>query len=427
MSMKITLTVFLAMCFLLPSAVGMDKPNIIIIMADDVGYEALGCYGGESYKTVHLDALAKSGMQAMHCYSMPVCHPTRVAFLTGKYPRHVGSPKWGSFPANLEKQTISHVMKEAGYMTVVAGKWQLALLKDDPRQPHRMGFDEYCVFGWHEGPRYHVPMIYENGVVNRKAKKQFGPNVYREYLESFISKSVKMEKPFFAFYSMALCHDVTDDLSKPVPVSPSGKYLTYAEMVSEMDRQIGLLVQYLENNGLRENTMLVFMADNGTPAQVISHPEEGTLVRSPVFSKLNGKRMQGGKGKLDDTGTRVPLIVSWPSVITPGSRTDAMIDMTDFFATGIELSKVKSIYSIDGLSFVSALLGRKAKRTWAFSERKGRWWVREQRFKLYDDGKFVEVSDLKFGKESLIKGNRTATQQIAFMKLKKAQQYMRNH
>ena len=186
MSMKITLTVFLAMCFLLPSAVGMDKPNIIIIMADDVGYEALGCYGGESYKTVHLDALARSGMQAMHCYSMPVCHPTRVAFLTGKYPRHVGSPKWGSFPANLEKQTISHVMKEAGYMTVVAGKWQLALLKDDPRQPHRMGFDEYCVFGWHEGPRYHVPMIYENGVVNRKAKKQFGPNVYREYLESFI-------------------------------------------------------------------------------------------------------------------------------------------------------------------------------------------------------------------------------------------------
>ena len=107
--MKITLTVFLAMCFLLPSAVGMDKPNIIIIMADDVGYEALGCYGGESYKTVHLDALAKSGMQAMHCYSMPVCHPTRVAFLTGKYPRHVGSPKWGSFPANLETVSYTHL------------------------------------------------------------------------------------------------------------------------------------------------------------------------------------------------------------------------------------------------------------------------------------------------------------------------------
>ena len=86
-----------------------EKPNIIVILADDVGYEALGCYGGESYPTVHLDALAKSGMQAMHCYSMPVCHPTRVALLTGKYPTNVGRPKWGSFPAELEKQTVAPV------------------------------------------------------------------------------------------------------------------------------------------------------------------------------------------------------------------------------------------------------------------------------------------------------------------------------
>jgi arylsulfatase A-like enzyme len=404
-----------------------EKPNVIFIMADDVGYEALGCYGGESYSTTHLDALAKSGMQAMHCYSMPVCHPTRVAFLSGKYPRRVGSPKWGTFPVELEKQTMAHMMKAAGYMTVVTGKWQLAFLKDDPRQPHRMGFDEYCVFGWHEGPRYHEPMIYQNGVVNRDAKKEFGPNVYREYLESFISKSVKKEKPFFAFYSMSLCHDVTDDLSQPVPVSPSGKYLTYSEMVSEMDRQIGLLVRYLEKSGLRDNTMLVFTTDNGTPTQVISYPEGDKLIRSPVFSKYNGKSIQGGKGKLDDTGTRVPLIVSWPSVIAPGSRTDAMIDMTDFFATSVELSKVKSIYAIDGLSFMPALLGKESQRTWAYSERKGRWWVRDQYFKLYDDGKFVEVSNSEFGMEFEIKINRSAKQQAAFNKLQKAQNYMTFH
>ena len=104
------------------------QPNVILILADDVGYEALGCYGGESYPTPHLDALAKGGLQAMHCYSMPVCHPTRVAVLTGRYPINVSSPKWGTFPAKLEKQTIAHAMKAAGYSTVVTGKWQLTLL-----------------------------------------------------------------------------------------------------------------------------------------------------------------------------------------------------------------------------------------------------------------------------------------------------------
>jgi arylsulfatase A-like enzyme len=397
-----------------------EKPNIIVILADDVGYEALGCYGGESYPTVHLDALAKSGMQAMHCYSMPVCHPSRVALLSGKYPTNVGRPKWGSFPAKLEKQTLAHAMKAAGYMTVVTGKWQLALLKDDPQQPHRMGFDEYCVFGWHEGPRYHAPMIYENGAVNFEAEKEFGPDVYREYLESFISKSVKVEKPFFAFYSMALCHDVTDDLKQAVPVSSSGKYLTYAEMVAEMDRQVGLLVQFLEKNGLRDNTMLVFTTDNGTPVRVISHPEDGRLVRLPVVSRLYGKNIQGGKGRLDDAGTRVPLIVSWPSVIKPGSQTDALVDMTDFFATSVQLAEVKSSYSIDGISFLPVLQGKEPRRTWAYSEHKGKWWVRDQHFKLYDDGKFVEVSDSEASKEIEIKGNWTPDKRLALENLKKA-------
>ncbi|MEE2967924.1 MAG: sulfatase-like hydrolase/transferase [Verrucomicrobiota bacterium] len=401
-------------------------PNIIIILADDVGYEGLSCYGGGSYPTKHLDSLAKSGLQAMHCYSMPVCHPTRIALLTGQYPTNVGNPKWGTFPAKLEAKTLARIMKDAGYGTVVSGKWQLALLKNDPKQPHRMGFDEYCVFGWHEGPRYHSPMIYENGSHNSNKNKKFGPDIYRQFLESFITKTIKDDKPFFAFYSMALCHDVTDDLKSPVPVSPSGKYLTYSEMVSEMDRQIGLLLEFLETNRIRNDTVLIFVTDNGTPAKYISHPQNGKLVKSPIFSELNGKRIQGGKGRLDDTGTRVPLIVSWPSVIKPDSRTNSMIDMTDFFATSIQLAGIKINHQIDGVSFLPLLRNKETQRTWAYSERKGKWWVRNQKYKLYNNEKFVEVSPMEPGKETEIKGPLNSEQSLALKRLKEAQPHRKN-
>ena len=393
---KQTILATLALCAaaLLGTAHAAEKPNVILILADDVGYEALGCYGGETYPTKHLDALAKGGLQAMHCYSMPVCHPTRIAVLTGRYPLNVNSPKWGSFPAKLEKQTLAHAMKASGYSTVATGKWQLTLLKDDPLQPHRMGFDEYSVFGWHEGARYHEPMIYENGKVNTAAKQKFGPDVYREFIESFITKSVNKGKSFFAFYSMALCHDVTDDLDKPVPVSPSGKYLSYAEMVAEMDRQVGLLTAFLDKKNLRENTVVIFTTDNGTPSRMYSHHLNGKLVKVPIFSQLNGGRIQGG--------------------------TDALIDMTDFFATSIQLAGAKVDQPTDGISFLPVLHGKSPKRTWAYSEHRGKWWVRDQRYKLHHDGKFVEVSQSLPGKEPEIKGKRTAKQQRAFKKLKAA-------
>ena len=193
-----TLPYFLLFCLIsFPLLLKGDsnKTNILFILADDVGYEGLTCYGGESYPTPQLDGLAKSGIQAMHCYSMPVCHPTRMALLTGCYPKNIGSPRWGTFPKNLERKTIASVLKEAGYTTAVAGKWQLALLKDDPKQPFRLGFDDFCVFGWHEGPRYHDPMIYENGSVKTGTKGKFGPDLYREFLEAHMLKAQKKNQP----------------------------------------------------------------------------------------------------------------------------------------------------------------------------------------------------------------------------------------
>ena len=126
------------------------QPNILLILADDVGCEVLGCYGGTSYRTPELDQLSREGMRFRHCYSMPVCHPTRVSLLTGRYSLFLGdpgNPPWGTFPKAAEGQTIGHVLKRAGYVTAVAGKWQLALLGNNLQHPHQLGFDQYCLFG----------------------------------------------------------------------------------------------------------------------------------------------------------------------------------------------------------------------------------------------------------------------------------------
>lgn len=142
---------FILVCIL--SRAG-EQPNILFILADDVGREVLGAYGGTSYQTPRLDRLASEGTRFRHAYVMAVCHPTRVSLLTGRYPFQLGKPKWGGFPKAEEKRTFPWSLKRAGYTTAIAGKWQLTLLKDDPKHPHRLGFDEYSVFGWHEGPRY---------------------------------------------------------------------------------------------------------------------------------------------------------------------------------------------------------------------------------------------------------------------------------
>ena len=129
------------------------------------------------------------------------------------------------------------MLKRAGYATAIVGKWQLSLMKRDLQQPARMGFDEWSLFGWHEGPRYHEPMVYENGHLRTDTQGKYGPDLYAEFLINFIRRNQK--QPFFAYYSMALCHDVTDDIGKPVPYGPDGRWLSYQEMAEDMDRQIG--------------------------------------------------------------------------------------------------------------------------------------------------------------------------------------------
>ncbi|TWU27894.1 sulfatase-like hydrolase/transferase [Bythopirellula polymerisocia] len=370
------------------------QPNILLILADDVGSEVPQCYGGESYATPRIDQLAQEGMRFEHAYAMAVCHPTRICLLSGQYPFRMGNPKWGSYPESAEANTIAQVLKNAGYATAVAGKWQIGMLGEDLSQPNRLGFDEYCLFGWHEGPRYYQPLIWQNGKNREDVKEKYGPDVYCDFLIDFIQRH--REKPFFAYYPMALCHAVTNDLDKPVPVGPNGRYQTFGEMVEAMDERVGRMVDAVDQAGLRDNTLVVFLTDNGSPAKNIDGVRNGELIYTPVSSIRNGTVIPGGKAQLTDAGTRVPMIVRWPGKIPADSKCDDLIDVSDFLPTLAEVAggELPSGITLDGRSFANRLEGEgSGPREWVFAEHKENAFVKDRRWKLFSDGRLYDVQE----------------------------------
>lgn len=379
----------------LPAAEREERPNILLIMADDVGRETLGCYGGTSYDTPHLDALAAGGMRFRHCYSMPVCHPSRMAIMTGRYPFR-NPAGWGKWPA--DARTFAHVLRDAGYATAVAGKWQLVLMKNQLDHARRLGFDESALFGWHEGPRYHNPLIYRNGKIWEDVRKPdvYGPDVYSKFLIDFITEN--KDRPFFAYYSMALCHEISDDFSPVPPPAPDGHYLTFKEMIEDMDERIGRLVAALERLELREKTLILFTTDNGSPRSYLTGVEfrNGKPVRNhkPVISMMGDVAVRGGKGSMTDAGCRVPLIANWPGTVPTRRVVDDLVDFTDFMPTlaGLAGTRPPKGVHIDGRSFAARLQGKPGKsREWVFCEHSGKRFVRTQRWKLYDDGRLFDM------------------------------------
>lgn len=369
------------------------RPNFLLILADDVGQEVLGSYGGTSYATPNLDRLAASGMRFEHTYAMAVCHPTRVALLSGRYPFRLGQPKWGTYPEREESRSLASRLREAGYTTAVAGKWQLALLRKDPDHARRLGFDHSCLFGWHEGARYHDPHIRENGKLRGVIEGGYGPRIYTDFLIRFLREN--RDRPCFAFYSMALCHDVTDDLKQPVRYPPGlDRYMNYGEMVAEMDLRVGELLEALEELDLERETVVIFLGDNGTAARSILRAEGKRYVREPVFSSRGEERIPGGKGSLTDTGTRVPFLVRWPGVVRPGQVIDDLVDVSDLYPTFLELAgrDPAGAGRIDGQSFVPRLVhGKPGPREFVFAEHRGPSFVRDRRWKLYRDGRLFDV------------------------------------
>jgi arylsulfatase A len=325
----------------------------------------------------------------------------------------VGNPSWGTFPASAESQTLAVQLQRAGYATAVAGKWQLTLLKNDLEQPHRLGFDTYCLFGWHEGPRYHQPYLWQDGQLRKDVTHRYGPDVYTDFLIEFMESQT--DRPFLAFYSMALCHAVSDDFDPPPPYGPQERYDTFEEMVVAMDQQVGKLLAALARLELAKNTLVLFTADNGSPASNFLRHDGSGFISEEVVSTSEGRTVKGAKGKLSDWGLRVPTVARWAGVTTPGTTASALIDFSDFLPTFCELARAPlPDVPLDGRSFAAVLRGQDTNtRGWIFSQSRDNYCIRTQKWKLTGEGKLSVVGDDPFTERLVVSDSSTSTSDAA--------------
>ncbi len=335
------------------------KPNIILILADDLGKEWLSCYGAEDIITPNIDALSVGGILFNHAYSMPQCTPSRVTLLTGQYPfrhgwvNHWDVPRWGGgvhFDENLNP-SLGRAMKQAGYVTAAAGKWQIDDFRVEEDAMKRNGFDNWCMWtGFEQGVeasanRYHDPYIFTPDG-SRTREGDFGPDLFRDFIVDFIH--THKDSSMFIYYPMVLTHT---PFVNPPGDSAIENLDKHRAMVRYADRITGDIVRALDECGLREKTLIIWTADNGTARQ--------------ITGRYRGMEIQGGKSSTQEPGICMPFIVNWPGRIQTGRKSDALVDFSDLFPTCLDLAGVevgdrwsvgKEHHVIDGRSFKDVLL-----------------------------------------------------------------------
>lgn len=370
-----------------PAVEGAGKPNLILILADDLGYETIGANGGTSYRTPALDKLAATGTRFTHCYVQPLCTPTRVQLMTGLY----NVRNYTSFgQMDPESVTFAQLLKRAGYATCMVGKWQLGR---EPDLPRKFGFDDYCLWQHlRRPPRYANPGLEINGVKRDFNNGEYGPDLISDHALNFIAR--KKDGPFFLYYSMMLTHSPYqptpdsknwDPKAKGEPGRAAKEH--FGDMVAYMDKLIGKLVARLETLGLRENTLILFVGDNGT----------GKGMRS----MLGSREVAGGKGTTTAAGMHVPLIANWPGQVAAGKVCSDLVDSTDFLPTLLAAAGESVNLKLDGRSFLPQLRGERGHpREWIYSwysPRQGanlsvREFVFDHDFKLYRTGEFFDLA-----------------------------------
>jgi arylsulfatase A len=376
------------------------KPNIIFILADDLGIGDVSCYGADNYRTPNIDKLAREGIRFTHAYTAPLCGPSRACILTGRYAFRTGATNQdstGQFEPAVEIMTPK-VLKQAGYVTSMIGKWgQL------PYGPSEFEFDDYIKFRgsgvfWNTKPGGVEYVV--NGVTKILQDKEYMPDLMHDHLVNFLNMHQK--DPFYVYYSLSHIHGEI----MQTPDSTNGENNWYADNISYMDKLVGKLITELERLKLRENTLILFFGDNGTAG---GHAPTSTI---------GGRRLSGQKGSMLEGGALVPLIANWPGTTPKGKIIDDMIDSTDFMPTFAELTgtKLPSTKVFDGTSFNAQLHGEKGnKREWIYIQLAKMWYTREAAWKLNQAGELFDMRNAPF-EEKLVPADTTDTTAIAARK-----------
>lgn len=377
----------LLLACLLAAPVGAQEaatapPNLIVILVDDFGYECVGANGGESYATPRLDQMAAEGVRFTRAYSTPLCTPSRVQLMTGRY----GFRNYVRFGyLDPEERTFAQLLRSAGYATCIVGKWQLTYGDIDPERPRQLGFGEWCLWNSRRQPgsRYADPQLDVNGEV-REFSGGYGPDVTRDFAFEFLER--QKDGPFLLYWPMILTHAPFE----PTPDSGEGEQDSqahFADMVAYTDSLVGQLLDELEELGIAERTLVLFLGDNGTPLQ--------------ITSGWNGEEVRGGKSFLTEAGTRVPCIAYWPGGAKP-SVLDDVVDFTDVLPTLCDAAGVAPPEELvlDGRSVLPRLRGEPGDpREWIVCHYDPKWnvpgapgrFAHDGRFKLYHDGRLYDV------------------------------------
>ncbi len=392
-----------------------QKPNIIYILADDLGYGDLSCYGQTHFQTPNLDKMAAEGMMfTQHYAGTTVCAPSRSSLMTGLHTGHTpirGNKEWkpeGQWPIPDSTFTIAEMLKSAGYTTGAFGKWGLGFVETEG-SPNKQGFDEFYGYNCQRlAHNYYPGHIWDNEkkvVLEENSEDKFGtyaPALIHQRALQFIEKN--KDKPFFLYYPNIIPHaelllpeeNLSEFRGKFLPEKEYkgsefgdprfrvGGYGTqpeshaaFAAMVTLLDKQVGEVLAKLKELGLDNNTIVMFSSDNGP------HLEGGA---DPDYFDSNGP-LQGYKRDLYEGGIREPMIVWWPGKVEAGSKTDHVSAFWDVMPTVADIAGIEVPKNIDGISFLPTLLNQNKQvehdyMYWEFHEQGGRKALRKGNWKL---------------------------------------------
>jgi arylsulfatase A-like enzyme len=429
-------------------AEGQERTNIVFILLDNVGQEWFGCYGSEENCTPNIDALAGAGVRVENCYTPPVCGPSRIVLLTGRYPHSTGfrlhhdAALYSGGGLDPKRETIfPRLLRDAGYATCIAGKWQINNLYDQPGVLSEFGFQEQLVwpgsidatkvsraeldrfgdiirrqsyeeavaFNQNIESRYWNPVFLRNGK-REELTGQFGPDVTQAFAIDFLRRH--QQQPFLLYLPMMLTHGQSYSTAVvPTPLDRStdrSEQELFAGMLRYADKLIGDLIEELTRLGLRDNTVIFVASDNGTEKR--------------FAARRNGRRVQGDLYSLSEAGGNVVLLANSPKLI-PGGRTLPLADFSDIYPTVCELAGVPLAagHKPDGKSFAGFLreAGAAPHRSWILNEYHETRVVRDTQYKLYSDGRLFDANadpaeqhDLAASKQPAVVAARQRLQEV---------------